>query len=268
VLPEAAIATALATFAPVVVHDDRENFPLTSVAAATVRVPGVAASGDRRPAVYARAAPADGDGTWLQYWLFYESQDQDRGIVRTGRHAGDWEMVQYRLDAGGRPAEAVYAQHSIAERCGWGTVEKRAGHPVVYPARGAHGSYFRAGARDRIFPDPNDEANGRGVVSRPRVVIVSESSPAWMRWDGHWGGARARIPGEQDSPRGPSHQPQGRWSDPDAWARAATSCRADCDSLDECDTTERAMGVGGGAAVLGLAALVVWRRRRRARPAR
>ncbi|MBW3606811.1 MAG: Vps62-related protein [Actinobacteria bacterium] len=136
--------------------------------------------------------------------------------MRTGRHAGDWEMVQYRLDGAGRPVEAVYAQHSGAERCDWAVVEQRDGHPVVYSARGSHASYLRAGVRDRTFPDPNDEADGRGTVVRPRVVRVTADSPRWMRWSGRWGGARARwwIPGEQDSPFGPAHQPQGRWADP------------------------------------------------------
>ncbi len=251
-LPEAALAAALVTFAPVVVHDDRENHPLVSVAHANVDVPGV--DRDRRPAVYARGAPARGGGTWLQYWLFYAHQDQDRGIVRTGRHAGDWEMVQYRLNRAGDPVEAVYAHHSDAERCSFGSVERRGGHPVVYAARGAHGSYLRAGARDRTFPDPNDEANGRGAVVRPRVVVVSEDSPAWMRWDGQWGGARARIPGEQDSPLGPAHQPE-RWDDPDDWAAAASSCHAGCNEVDECDGAETAMGATGAAALAGAGAV-------------
>src|SRR3954454_1673458 len=126
----AAVATAgaLAAFTPVVVHDSRETSPLTSVADAPVRVRGV--DRDRRPAVYGRAVPAAGGGTWLQYWMFYAQQDQDRGVLRSGRHAGDWEMVQYRLAVGGRPDAAVYAQHSGAERCSWSQVERRAGHPV------------------------------------------------------------------------------------------------------------------------------------------
>ncbi|MFL5904085.1 MAG: Vps62-related protein, partial [Solirubrobacteraceae bacterium] len=80
-------------------------------------------------------------GPWLQYWLFYAQNAQDRGIVHTGRHAGDWEMVQLRL-AHGAPVEAVYAQHSGAERCGWDDVRHEGGHPVVYVANGSHASYF------------------------------------------------------------------------------------------------------------------------------
>lgn len=262
-LTAAALAVALTAHTPVVVHDARERFPLASVAAAPVRVPGL--DRDRRPAVYGRIAPSRQGGAWLQYWFFYRGQDQDRGIVRTGRHAADWEMVQYRIDAAGRPVQAVYAQHSGAERCGWGTVEQRDGRPVVYPAHGSHASYLRAGIRDRTFPDPNDEADGRGRVVTPRLVRISASSPRWMRWPGPWGGARARwwVPGEQDSPVGPAFQLQGRWEDPDGWAGAARSCRADCDEVGECDWRENVVSGGGVAAVAGV--LGVWWRRRRHR---
>lgn len=91
-LATAALTAALTTFSPVVVHDSRERSPLTLVAALPVGAPG--RGNDRQPAVYARTASASGGGAWLQYWLFYARQDQDRGVVRSGRHAGDWELVQ------------------------------------------------------------------------------------------------------------------------------------------------------------------------------
>ena len=100
-LTAAALSAALAAHAPVVVQDSHERFALAAVAAAPVAVPGIGR--DRRPAAYGRIAPARDGGAWLQYWLFFAGQDQDRGIVRTGRHAGDWEMVQIRLDARARP---------------------------------------------------------------------------------------------------------------------------------------------------------------------
>ena len=255
-----ALTAALTAYTPIVVHDAQERHPLASVAAAPAAVPGL--DRDRRPAAYGRVERTADGGAWLQYWLFSRSQDQDRGVLRTGRHAGDWEMVQLRLDARGTPVQAVYAQHSGAERCGWGRVERRSGRPVVYAAHGSHASYLRRGVRDRTWPDPNDEADGRGRVVRPRLVRISESSPRWMRWGSRWGGARARwwVPFEADSPRGPAFQPQGRWSDPERWARDARSCRAYCDTVGECDGREQALGIGGVLALLGGVAL---RRRKR-----
>jgi Vacuolar protein sorting-associated protein 62 len=266
VLTAAAVAAALATFAPVVVHDSGERSPLTAVGSASVDAPGRGA--DRHPTAYARAAPVGDSGVWLQYWLFYARQDQDRGILRTGRHTGDWEMVQYRLDAAGRPTEAVYAQHAGAERGPWRAVELRDGHPVVYVARGSHASYFRAGVRDRMWPDPNDEADGRGRVARPRLVRLTSTTPPWIRWPGRWGGARARwwVPGEQDSPRGPAFQPE-RWRDPADWAARAHDYRPECHVVDACDGREVTLGragIGTSTAVLALAWLHRARRRRAA----
>jgi hypothetical protein len=262
-LTSAAIALALAAHAPVVVHDSHERSPLTSVASAPVAVPGL--DPDPRPAVYGRAAPGAAGSTWLQYWLFFASNDQDRAILRSGRHAGDWEMVQVRVDARGRPLEAVYSQHSGAERCSWDAVRQRGGRPLVYAANGSHASYLRPGVRDRTWPDPNDEADGRGRVVAARLVTIGASSPRWMRWPGHWGGARASWwnPIEQDSPVGPAFQQQGRWSDPQAWADGARGCRSGCDALGECDWRENALG-GGALGLIALAGMAGLRRRRRA----
>lgn len=188
-----------AAYAPIVVHDRQERFELTSVEAAPTAVPGVR-PGRGRPTVYARVR-----GDTIQFHLFYSDNPHDRGILRTGRHLGDWELVEVRP---GR--DVTVSQHSGGERCGWDAVERVGTHPVVYVANGSHATYLRAGTRDRTFPDPNDEADGRGTRVRPRVVGVTATTPEWMAWPGRWGPTRARpIPGESDSPLGPSHQP--RW---------------------------------------------------------
>lgn len=246
-----ALLAALALLGPVVVHDAGERSPLGSVGAR----PGTVA---REPVVYERRT-----GRWVQWWMLFARNEQDRGIVRTGRHAGDWEMVQVRVDAAGRPVEAVYAQHSGAERCPWSAVEVRDWRPVVYLARGSHAAYFHAGVRDRMWPDPNDEAGGDGAAVVPKVAPLG----AWVRWPERWGGARASwVPGEEDSPRGPAFQPQARWSDPDGWARRARPCTYDrCDKAGECDSRERLLGVAAPA--LALLAVLGVRRRRSSRHA-
>jgi MYXO-CTERM domain-containing protein len=115
-----------------------------------------------------------------------------------------------------------------------------------------------------MWPDPNDEADGRGTVLRPRAVAVSASSPAWMRRRGHWGSARAGwFPAEQSSPRGPAFQGE-RWDDPSAFARSARPCTARrCVQVGACDTGEAALAGGLGAALLALALVVARRSRRR-----
>jgi hypothetical protein len=261
-LPGTAAAGPLARYAPVVAHDSGETSPLTSVEAFAGRVPGVAA-GRPRPTLYGRRA-----GPWLQYWMFFASNPQDRGVLRTGRHAGDWELVQFRLRRG-RPVRAVYAQHASAESCGYSRVRRSHGRPVVFLARGSHAAYFVPGIRDRTWPDPNDHADGEGRRVRPRLVRVTATSPGWMRYPGRWGGSRAGwVPGEMDSPRGPAFQPEGRWSDPAAWAAGARACtRHDCDALGECDGRETLWAaVLAALGVLG-AGLFALRRLRGAEPA-
>jgi hypothetical protein len=252
-VPARAADARLERLAPVLVHHGGERFPATSVRGSGV--PGTAGEA-AGPVVYGRVAP----GGWLQYWIWFADNPQDRGIFRSGRHAGDWEQVQYRLDGG----EAVYAQHSGAERCGRASVEWRGGRPVVYVANGSHAAYFHAGVRDRMWPDPNDEADGRGVVQRPRVVEVDERAPAWMRFRGRWGGARAGwFPPEQPSPPGPAFQGE-RWDDPAGWARSARACTGRrCVRLGACDGAETALAGAIAAPLALLAAFALWRRRRR-----
>ena len=197
---------------PVYVLDARDPYPVAGVQG-------------RRPASYGRAVPAANRGRWLQYWRWHADNPQDRGILRTGRHEGDWELVQVRVDARGSPVEAVYAQHGGAERCGWPAVRRRDSAPVAFLANGSHAAYFRPGVRDRTFPDPNDEAGGDGRLQRPPLVMINARAPRWMRYSGRWGASRGRWPFESSSPRGPAFQGV-RWRDPAAFAASARSCMA------------------------------------------
>ena len=237
-LAAAAASAALIAFTPVVIHDSHERYPLSSAGA---HAP-ISRTTDTRPAAYGREVPAKAGGRWLQYWLYYEYQDQDRGLVRTGRHEGDWELVQYRVDDDDQLLEAIYAQHSGAERCGRDEVEF-SGQPIVYAAHGSHASYFHAGVRDRMWPDPNDHADGKGKLVRPELVEITASEPPWMTYPDPWGGSRARffIPGEQSSPHGPRFQPD-RWN-PDTFAANAGPCKPNCTKEDECDGGENTLGI-------------------------
>ena len=196
---------------------------------------------------YGRAARGSDGRTWLQYWFLYEDNPQDRGIVRTGRHEGDWEVVQLRLGAGGRPDVATFAQHSWAEACRW--------RGTVYVAHGSHASYARAGTHDRPWPDPDDEAPGDGRAVRPEVRPFGR----WVRWPGRWGRSEAGwVPGESTSPRGPAFQPEGPWSDPARFHAAARPCGSGAPGR------PWPVDVGFAAVLLAIAA-VGYRTRRRSR---
>jgi hypothetical protein len=258
--PAALAAPPLQRYAPVVVQDSAEQSPLTGVKAFAGVVPGVL-DGAPQPTIYGRRA-----GNWLQYWLFYAANTQDRGIVDVGRHAGDWEVVQYKL-RDGFPVRAVYSQHSGAESCSMQHVRTRRERPVVYVADGSHANYFVPGTRDRPWPDPNDRADGKGLRVRPKLVRITAERPPWMRYGGPWGGAKGGwVPGAQASPRGPAFQGV-KWDDPGAWARSARRCTRDrCDQLGECDGRET--GGAAIAAAFGAAwALLYGHRRLRRLPA-
>lgn len=211
----------LRRYAPRLHYDARETARATSVERLTRRVAGRAlALGDTDPGrslpdvTYGRSVADRRGRTWLQYWFLYATNPQDRGIVHTGRHEGDWEVVQVALDGAGRPVASTYAQHSWGEACaGWSG--------EVYVAHGSHASYRTAGEHGRPWPDPDDEARGDGRVVRPRVRPFGR----WAAWPGRWGRSVASfVPGEQTSPRGPAFQPRGPWPDPAAFHARARRC--------------------------------------------
>ena len=161
---------------------------------------------------YGRSVAARDGRTYLQYWFLYADNPHDRGIVRTGRHEGDWEFVQVALDRRGRVEGAAYAQHSWVEACD--RYDRQ-----VFVANGSHASYPRRGTHDRPWPDPNDEAPGDGRVVTPRVEPLGR----WAAWPGRWGRTEdSWIPAESPSPRGPAFQPA--WDDPSGFHARARAC--------------------------------------------
>jgi hypothetical protein len=256
------VAVAVALFAWAVpsaasaAEPDLERYrPLLRLDSAERHVP-VAVEGNR-PVLYGRVARGQDGTRWLQYWLFYVYNEQDRGILRTGRHEGDWELVQVRLDGSGRPVRATLREHTWAQSCAWSEVEHGpSGEPVVFVAHGSHANYSRAGDHDRPWPDPTDEADGRGRALRPRVEPISRSSPPWMSSPERFGDSRASfVPGEQSSPQGPAFQRE--WSDPAAFERAGRACTA--------SPPGRPWQLAAEAALVGLVVLALLGARRRLR---
>jgi len=167
--------------------------------------------------VYGHAKKDSKGALWLQYWFFYYYND--KALLGVGLHEGDWEMIQLRLGADGKPDAATYAQHSHGERCGWKQVETKDGAPIVYSARGSHAAYFRRGVymQAPIVPDQND---ADGPLVRPNLNLIENKEPAWIAWPGRWGSTRALIgPIGSNSPPGPRWH--GSWDDPLAFHEEA-----------------------------------------------
>jgi hypothetical protein len=161
--------------------------------------------------------------TWLQYWFFYYYND--RAMIGTGRHEGDWEVIQLRIGPGGEPDVATYSQHTGGQSCDWAEVEKEEGPEgpvaVVYAARGSHACYFRPGTHKATLFEYNDD---KGPRVRPQLNQIKDDDPAWVAWPGHWGSTRHvfKLPFVTygaDSPPGPRWH--GAWRDPLAFHEKA-----------------------------------------------
>lgn len=181
--------------------------------------------------VYGRATRDSQGRIWLQYWFFYYYNPQNAGITNTGVHEGDWEMVQLRLNDASSPDVVTYARHADEqEGCGWWQVEKWQAPdgslaPVVYVANGSHASYFRAGDYPRkLGVAPNDDADGLGYETRPRLELLKPIPGAPWSWPGHWGNSVAEpVIFEGSSPRGPAFQGE-RWEFPNLFHSSAKQC--------------------------------------------
>ncbi|MDA0170611.1 hypothetical protein OJ998_16035 [Solirubrobacter taibaiensis] len=149
---------------------------------------------------------------WLQYWFFYYYNDFQlvASLLSGGKHEGDWELAQFRLDAKERPVVAVYTQHKEAERRPWTKVAKHGERPLVYVARGSHANYFGAGSHwtGHWF----DRADGKGPKIDPTLEVVSADAPKWLFWPGHWGDTKAKGPLDSNSPTSPGVRRH--WKDP------------------------------------------------------
>ncbi len=157
--------------------------------------------------------------TWLQYWFFMYYDNP--GFLDLGRHEGDMEMIQIRLDAGGQPDVVSYAQHRSGLKAPWDEIETQGGAPVVFSARGTHASMMRSGTlrSDRSFiPDHND---ARGPRVQLDLIALSETTTPWAFWPGHWGGTKpdieilGKVGVEANSPAAMTAHPA--WQDPNAF---------------------------------------------------
>lgn len=247
-------AALLQRYAPVIRYDNSERY-----FAQPVSLPPGSADVRSGDVVYGHVAEQGAAEIWLQYWFFYAYNPQDRGIVRTGRHEGDWEMVQLRLGAGGVPDRATLAQHSWAESCPYDELEQAEdGAAVIYVANGSHAAYASAGTHDRPFPDPDDEADGNGREVRPRVVEIDDEAPSWVASQGPWGDTEVGlVPGEQSSPVGPRFQEGGAWQQPASFDH---DVGRPCGSGAPGRWWQTAL-MAGVVAILAFAALVAVRRR-------
>jgi len=96
--------------------------------------------------------PTEGKGesyTALSYWMVYvhdpkptNEQDDIINARALASHTGDTEFITVLLDDSGNPEWVLASQHKGGEYREWENVEKMGSNPVIYPADGAHSSFF------------------------------------------------------------------------------------------------------------------------------
>jgi hypothetical protein len=192
---------------------------------------------------YGRVVGADG-ALFLQYWLFYPDNPC---VLPPGRHDGDWELVQVRVERDGdsfRPTHLTLAEHGkpVSE-----PIASASAAIDVFVAVDSHACYFREGGNP-IIPlsdvcEPAGTPSGTPAVA---LLPIDPSKRDWAHWSGRWGLDRGpgtwlalllhrkRTPwpltrlnkvGAGESPPGPAHQGQS-WRYPRAFAARGTGRRS------------------------------------------
>jgi hypothetical protein len=171
--------------------------------------------------VYLQYVPVDRTGRKAYiYWFFYPYNDFPGPI---GDHEGDWERITVATDAADKPVRVVFSHHGKACAAAWSDVAGPDGHPVVYSATGAHGSYPRAGSYD--YPKrPDDQTSdaGRTWAAWPHLEDVEKQK--WWGYKGGWGkkGHDLSIPGTDKVPADLMTGPAGPFEGRDMTAEAFT----------------------------------------------
>lgn len=128
--------------------------------------------------VYAFWVPHDNNEVDLVYYFWspynHVKKYSPNFLYSQGNHIGDWEHISIRM-VNNEPVEVYAPYHEWGENRLWNKVEKQDGtHPIIYSAKGSHGSWFEAG--DHVY---------REVASFLQVNLVDECSEGepWDTWN-------------------------------------------------------------------------------------
>lgn len=146
--------------------------------------------------VYVQYTAGEGDNEGLTaytYWFFYPwNKAVIPGGGRPGNHEGDWERVTVVTDEDDKPLRVVFSQHLTKCAVAWEDVAGPDGHPIVYSARGSHGSYPKAGSYD--IPDvPFADETNTGEPWRTWDHAREVDREQWWGYAGGWGEVGAPV---------------------------------------------------------------------------
>jgi hypothetical protein len=192
-------------------------------------------------AYYKICSPSDPNsacpgGKVIQYWLPYYQSWNAQSDIADGYHESDWEMIQVVFNDENKPVQLGYASHETGYKVSWKMFENngfifRGGsdggdHPMVFPSRGAHGSYFESGKHGgswedtRFFADHHELCTEGAVQPAPCHAVVPTVLPfpsSVSSFRGKWGNVpqQGQFGLEMGGAGGANVHDQ--WTDPMGW---------------------------------------------------
>lgn len=155
------------------------------------------------------------DAKALQYWFLYGYNESTRwgpgeGLIHQS-HEGDWEHVTVIVENDAIKA-VWFASHDGGTWARPGDRLQMDGeHPIIYSAKGTHGSYPTVGNQPRPDPLPDDETgDDKRNDSAVTVTVLGERSrypvgQEWLAFAGLWG--ELGVFETASGPLGPAFQP-------------------------------------------------------------
>ncbi len=173
-------------------------------------------------------------------YYFYYPYNRGKSVANTiwGNHVGDWEHITVRLTwlRGGdwslEPTHVYIAAHNFGGAFRFRAVAREDGtHPVVFSARGSHGSWREPGRHVYksipLLGDLVDECGeGEAWPTWRRVEAFDFNARAGLgdsRWP-RWMSTDFANPGDGD-PADPGSGPIYRWGNPEEGECVAGECR-------------------------------------------
>jgi hypothetical protein len=163
-------------------------------------------------------------GRYIQYFFFYANDDAEPGNLFD--HEGDWERIAIDLDTNNQPIRVAYYTHGcepdihdwhlVPRVDNTGTPTGTATHPLVWAAKGSHGSWYEVGDGSRDHCNSyrevgDDQLSNNGRRWRTWTHMVNANQAPWYGFGGAWGqrgsfststGPLAPYPGKKLPPAG------------------------------------------------------------------
>lgn len=106
---------------------------------------------------------------YVAYWFFYPYDKFEIPDLPNQEHEGDWERVSIQLDSNDQLVQVFYYHHDNGMLRSPESLEFEGTHPVVYSARGSHGSY----------PNARDDY----ATKVPLLYDHTDRGPRWSTWN-------------------------------------------------------------------------------------